>query len=282
MFNPYPKGFNPTALNIPRLIPLLELLWNGVTFDIIKGKPLINGKEVTLDQAEPYAGAIAHLFEVPISRYQSLKPVIKNRSNGGFPSQTIFHYDLNKQCCIGQSFNKNPATNKTRISNNFGCNAKEKNHAIQKFWRKCEFPVPERWSKLSLRPVGSKFLTGKLTTYKKSRELKYVNSTVEPVFLTFKQIEQAIPDVLKNKNSYTGITQIVHRNFTTVTQLIPTYDTYHSYMNSIETQEKSAFQDYMSAYKDKRISHSLAGVESNSYNNIDIMQQIIDEHELPF
>ena len=126
MFNPYPKGFNPTALNIPRLIPLLELLWNGVTFDIIKGKPLINGEEVTLDQAEPYAGAIAHLLEVPISRYQSLKPVIKNRSNGDFPHRQSFTMILINNVALVRVLIKSQPQTKKEFQITLGVTLKKK------------------------------------------------------------------------------------------------------------------------------------------------------------
>ena len=269
LFNPYPSYYQIEPLNLDRLLPLLELIWEGNTFDILYGIPLIDGIEVSMEEAEKYASASSHLLEAPITKLESLSPVIKKISNGGHASQTIFHFDLNKQCSIGQSFNKSFSPNSTRLSKYFGCNAKQKKHAIQKFWRKCKFPTPDRWSKLPLKQVSTKFLTGHLKTYQSTRELKFVNETVEPVYLTHWQIMQALPAVLKTKNGYTGAKQIAHRNNTKPTGFLPVYTTYHIHRNISEEELKSYPQDYSTAYRNKCIPHLTSRVKSTKYDIYD-------------
>lgn len=264
--NPYPSNIEIEPLKTERMLPLLKLVWDGCSFEIINGVPFVNQCEISISQAKPIAAALAHLLEAPITVLESSSCFIKKCSNGGHASQTISHFDLNKKIYIGQSFNKKPASKSQTISKYFGCNAKEKKHAIQKFWRKCNFPPPERWSRLPINQIGSKFLTGNLTTYKKTGELKYINKTVEPVFFTNYQLLEALPQNFKQKDTFTGIKQIEHRKTSVATRLLPIYTTYHIHVNSTEAPKKRAFEEYSNAYANKCISHTTLGVEHLTYD----------------
>ena len=264
--NPYPSNIEVEPLSTERLLPLLKLVWDGCSFEIINGVPFVNNCEISILQAKPIAAALAHLLEAPITVLESTSCVIKKYSNGGHASQNISHFDLNKKIYIGQSFNKNPASKSQTISKYFGCNAKEKKHAIQNFWRRCNFPTPERWSRLPINQIGTKFLTGNLTTYKKTGELKYINKTVEPVFFTNYQLLEALPKNFKQKDKYTGIKQIEHRQTSVATRLLPIYSTYHIHTNSAENLKNIEFEEYSNAYANKCISHNTLDMEHLTYD----------------
>lgn len=254
-FNPYPPNHKSSPLEIRRLLPLLELIWNGDSFDIIYGTPYINDHAVKTKEAKQIVAAIAHLLEAPISLLESTSPSIKGATGRSFSSQTLHHTDLNKNELIGQTFNLNQKTKSGKTPKYFGCHAKRKNTALQKFWRRCGFPEPKRWSRPSLSIIGTKFLTGHLTTYKKTGNLKYKNETVETVFFTNEQILEALPISLKVEKGNTDLKQILHRNDTTPSQLLPIYDTLHLNKHPPDRTIITGLERGISACSNKRISH---------------------------
>lgn len=284
LFNPYPPNYKTYPLEVKRLLPLLELVWNDDNFDIIYGIPYINDHAIKIKEAKPIVAAIAHLLDAPITLLESSAPSIKGASGRSFSSQTLHHTDLNKEEVIGQTFNGKPESKNGKKSKHFGCNAKQKNCAFQKFWRRCGFPEPTRWSRPSLRIIGSKFLTGYLTTYKNTGNLKYKNETVESVFITHEQIIKAIPLTLKNKKVQTNLKQALNRNSTTPSRLVPTYSTFHLHNVTSKGGIKTELERDSSAYGSKCIPHSPSGggnTTSYIYNKYaDLMDADLDE--VPF
>lgn len=265
-FNPYPAFYKSSPLELKRLMPLLELIWNGDRFDITYGIPFINDNSIKIKEAKPIVSAIAHLLDAPITILENKSASIKEASVNSFSSQTLHHTDLNKDEAIGQTFNGKPESKNGKKSKHFGCNAKQKNCALQKFWRRCGFPEPTRWSRPSLSVIGSKFLTGHLTTYKNTGNLKYKNETVESVFFTHEQIIGAIPPPLKNKKEQTNLKQVLNRNSTTPSRLLPTYSTYHFHNDLFEDIIGTGLERDSSTCVNKRILHPpVEGGNTKSY-----------------
>ncbi|UTP72750.1 hypothetical protein NLG07_00485 [Alteromonas sp. LMIT006] len=254
-FNPYPSNYKSHPLEIKRLLPLLELIWNGDNFDIIYGIPYINDHAIKIKETKPIVAAIAHLLEVPITLLESTSPSIKGATGRSFSSQTLHHTDLNKNELIGQTFNLNQKTKCGKTPKYFGCHSKRKNTALQKFWRKCGFPEPDRWSRLPVSIIGTKFLTGHLTTYKNTGNLKYINDTVETVFLTNEQILEAVPTSIKVEKGNTDLKQILYRNDTTPSRLLPTHNTFHVNKQSPQRTIITGLEQDISACSNKHISH---------------------------
>jgi hypothetical protein len=265
-FNPYPTFYKSSPLEVKRLMPLLKLIWNGDKLDIFYGTPYLNDNPVKIKDAKPIVAALAHLLDAPITLLENLSPSIKGASGNSFSSQTLHHTDLNKDTVIGQTFNLNRKTKSGKPPRHFGCNAKQINSAFQKFWRRCGFPEPTRWSRPSIRTLGSKFLTGHLTTYKKTGNLKYINETVESVFFTHEQILEAIPPGLKCKTGQTNLKHAVNRNSTTPSRLVPTYNTFHAHNYPFAEHIETGLEKDSSTCRDKYISHSpVGGGSTKSY-----------------
>lgn len=257
-FNHYPPSYKSYPLEFKRLLPLLELIWNGDNFDIIYGIPYINDHAVKIKEAKPIVAAIGHLLDAPITLLESTTPSIKGASGRSFSSQTLHHTDLNKDELIGQTFNLNQKTKNGKTPRHLGCNAKQKNTALKKFWKKCGFPEPYRWSRLTVSTIGSKFLTGHLTTYKKTGNLKYKNESVEPVFFTNDQVLKIIPAPIKDKKGNTDLKQILHRSDTNTSRLLPTYSTFHAHNYPFEEAIGTELERDSSACGNRCISHSSA------------------------